>query len=106
MPSPDPQADSNMLDSQGREVRSQLHGELLIDLAEQSQGTALIVGTDPVDLVSLYQDVIAAKPHRSREGSEQRDEQPEHRFQWLIAASLMLLMLESLSRSFGHGKGA
>jgi Ca-activated chloride channel family protein len=87
---------SAYLQYQGQEVRSRMHSNLLLEIAQLTGGAYIPAGTRPVELDTLYTDLIAPKARRDLDVT--RREHLVHRFQWFVGAAVFLLMLEMLSR--------
>lgn len=82
-------------DSSGQPVRSQLDESTLQQIAQITGGSYSRLGGNSLD--ALYDSVLATLPREERE-SEMQEVRIE-RFQWLLAAALVFLVLESLIRS-------
>ncbi|MEO0510632.1 MAG: VWA domain-containing protein [Verrucomicrobiota bacterium] len=81
-------------DNNGQPVRSQLDESTLQQIAQLTGGSYSQLGTG--DLGTLYDSVLASLPREERE-SELQEVRIE-RFQWLLSAALVFLVLEILIR--------
>jgi len=81
-------------DSDGQPVRSQLDEATLQEIARLTNGGYSRLSSESLN--RLFEDVIATLP-RSERTSEMK-EIPIERFQWALAAALILLLLESFIR--------
>ena len=80
------------LEHQGREVRSRLRHDLLLDMAQMTGGAYVPAGTRAIELERIFTEHIAPK---ARQGTgHDRRERFVHRFQWFVLAALGLLALE------------
>jgi len=82
-------------DADGQPVRSQLDEPTLQEIAQLTGGSYTRLGSGSLN--ALYTSVLATLPREERESELQ--EVPRERFQWLLAAALIALMLEMLLRS-------
>ena len=80
------------LQHQGREVRSRLRQDLLLEMAQMTGGVYVPAGTRAIELDRIYTEMIAPKA-RQRMAHDRR-ERFVHRFQWFVLAALGLLALE------------
>lgn len=85
-------------DAQGQPVRSQLDEATLQQIAQITGGTYSRLSSESLN--SLYSSVIATLPREEREAELQ--ERPIERFQWVLAASTLFLVLEILIRRRGN----
>ena len=80
------------LQHQGREVRSRLRHDLLLEMARMTGGAYVPAGTRAIELDRIYTEMIAPK---AKQGTgHDRRERFVHRFQWFVLATLGLLALE------------
>jgi Ca-activated chloride channel family protein len=79
---------------QGKEVRSRLRENLLIDLAHLTGGAYVPAGTHTIELDRIYTEHIARKARRDLDVTAR--ERFVHRFQWFLAAGILLLGIEML----------
>lgn len=86
--------DSDYVKVNNTEIISRMQPGLLVEIARISGGQFVSVGTDQARLGDFYQSYLSKKPTRQIDmvASERRI----HRFQWFIAAALLLLVLERL----------
>jgi Ca-activated chloride channel family protein len=82
-------------DNEGQPVRSQLDESTLIEIARITGGSYTQLGAGTLE--ALYDSVLASLPREERE-SELQEVRIE-RFQWLLGAALLLLVLEILIRA-------
>jgi len=82
-------------DSSGQPVRSQLDEATLQKIAELTGGSYSRLSSQSLE--ALYSSVIATLPREERKAELQ--ETPIERFQWALAAALIFLVLEMLTRS-------
>lgn len=85
-------------DAQGQPVRSQLDEATLQQIAQVTGGTYSRLSSESLN--SLYNSVIATLPREEREAELQ--ERPIERFQWVLAAAIIFLVLEILIRRRGN----
>ena len=91
IPQPDG-SDAFVRDPDGQPVRSQLDEATLRQIAETTGGRYYRLGRDPLD--RLYDTVLAALPRGQQ--TSRLEERPIERFQWPLAAALVLLSIELL----------
>lgn len=86
--------DSDYVKVNNTEIISRMQPGLLVEIARISGGQFLSAGTDQAKLGQFYESFLSKKPTRQIDmvASERR----VHRFQWFIAAALVLLALERL----------
>ncbi|MFO8026857.1 MAG: VWA domain-containing protein [Opitutales bacterium] len=88
-------AEAFVRDADGQPVRSQLDESTLQEIARITGGSySRLSGSS---LQALYESVLATLPREERES--EMEEAPIERFQWLLAAALVFLVLEMLIRS-------
>lgn len=79
----------------GHQVRSKMDASTLARVAGASKGGVFLnVGTGTVDLEKVYEDLIAGE--EKSEFASKAIVRYEERFQWLLGAALVLLVLESV----------
>ena len=92
------------LEHQGREVRSRLRHDLLLDMAQMTGGAYVPAGTHAIELDRIYTELIAPKARQDTE--HDRRERFVHRFQWFVLAALGLLVVELfIPESAARGEG-
>lgn len=92
------------LEHQGREVRSRLRHDLLLDMAQMTGGAYVPAGTGVIELDRIYTELIAPKGRQDTE--HDRRERFVHRFQWFVLAALGLLVVELfIPESAARGEG-
>src|SRR5262249_50379807 len=80
---------------QGELVRTKLEEEVLRHIARRTRGKYIAAGTAPLRLDQTFDDLIAQEPLRELTVGGQ-GQLLIHRFQWFLAAALVLLLLEML----------
>jgi Ca-activated chloride channel family protein len=85
---------------EGREVWSKLDADLLREVALQSGGAYVPVGTGTVDIARLYEERIEPAATRQVEGGTVK--QHHARYQWFAGLALLLIVAESW---MGEGRG-
>lgn len=92
------------LEHQGREVRSRLRHDLLLDMAQMTGGAYVPAGAHAIELDRIYTELIAPKARQDTE--HDRRERFVHRFQWFVLAALGLLVVELfIPESAARGEG-
>lgn len=92
------------LEHQGREVRSRLRHDLLLDMAQMTGGAYVPAGTHAIELDRIYTELIA--PKARQDTGHDRRERFVHRFQWFVLAALGLLVVELfIPESAARGEG-
>jgi Ca-activated chloride channel family protein len=81
---------------QGQEVRSRMHENLLLEMAQRTGGAYVPAGTRAIELDRIYATYIAPKARRHLEVAVR--ERFVHRFQWFVLAALLFLSTEMLMR--------
>jgi Ca-activated chloride channel family protein len=76
----------------GEPVWSKLNGEILRQVATESEGAYIPAGTKQVNMADVYHGYIAGVEQEEFETA--RINQYEARFQWFLAVGLLLLLLE------------
>lgn len=80
------------LQHQGREVRSRLRHDLLLEMAQMTSGAYVPAGTRVMELDRIYTQIIA--PKARQDAGYDRRERLVHRFQWFVLSAFGLLALE------------
>ena len=92
------------LQHQGREMRSRLRHDLLLEMARMTGGAYVPAGTRNIELDRIYTEMIAPKAKQG--AGHDRRERFVHRFQWFVLAALGLLALELfIPESTARGEG-
>ena len=92
------------LEHQGREVRSRLRHDLLLEMAQMTGGAYVPAGIRAMELDRIYTEMIA--PKARQDTGHDRRERFVHRFQWFVLAALGLLVLELfIPESAARGAG-
>jgi Ca-activated chloride channel family protein len=94
IPVQDESGERRFVKHEGQEVWSKLNGELLENIALKTEGAYVPAETRAYDLGQVYDDVLADLS-RSEYHSETRRQLLE-RFQWPLAAGILLLMIEMM----------
>jgi Ca-activated chloride channel family protein len=79
---------------EGQEVWSRMRADLLLEMARLTGGAYIPAGTRPIELDRLYREAIAPKARRDLDVP--RRERLVHRYQWFVAAAVLLLAVEML----------
>jgi Ca-activated chloride channel family protein len=82
----------NYLEHDGQQVWSKLHGDVLRQVATETDGAYVPAGTKQVNMSDVYHGYIAGV--EQTEFDTARINQYEARFQWFLGAGLVLLLLE------------
>ncbi len=80
------------LQHNGQQVWSKLHGDILRQVATETDGAYVPAGTKQVNMSDVYHNYIAGV--EQTEFDTARINQYEARFQWFLGAGLVLLLLE------------
>jgi Ca-activated chloride channel family protein len=80
------------LQHDGQQVWSKLHGDILRQVATETDGAYVPAGTKQVNMSDVYHNYIAGV--EQTEFDTARINQYEARFQWFLGAGLVLLLLE------------
>ncbi len=83
---------SEYLQHDGQQVWSKLHGEILRQVAAETNGAYVPAGTKQVNMADVYHSYIADVEQTEFETA--RINQYEARFQWFLGAGLLCLLLE------------
>jgi Ca-activated chloride channel family protein len=83
---------SGYLEHDGQLVWSKLHGDILRQVATESDGAYVPAGTKQVNMSDVYHNYIAGVEQTEFETA--RINQYEARFQWFLAPALVLLLAE------------
>jgi Ca-activated chloride channel family protein len=94
IPVSEAQGASRHMQYQGQQVLSRMHANLLLEMAQLTGGAYVPAGTRLLALDRLYTELIAPKARRDLDVARRARQVP--RFQWFVAAALVLLMLEML----------
>lgn len=86
------QGDRSYVRYDGREVRSRMQENLLLQIAERTGGAYVPAGVRAIELDRIYTDYIAPKARRHLDVAAR--ERYVHRFQWFILAGLLLLGID------------
>lgn len=78
----------------GEQVWSKLHGDILRQVATESDGAYIPAGTKQVDMSDVYHRYIASVEQQQFETAKISQYQP--RYQWFVGASLLLLLVETV----------
>ncbi len=89
---------ADFLEYQGQQVWSKLDGNLLSEIALKTAGVYIPAGTKAYDLGQLYADHL--KDKRSNRGEAQSRERLSEQFQFFLAASLLLLLIDQAISRF------
>ncbi|MCX8043250.1 MAG: VWA domain-containing protein [Desulfobacterota bacterium] len=103
-PVPQPEGSGFLKDQRGNVVVSKLNEQMLQQIALETGGTYVRSVTGDMDLHTIYRENIRAGMERT-ELSATRTKRWEERFQWFVAAALLLLLIESFI-SEGKLRGA
>lgn len=82
----------NYLEHNGQQVWSKLHGDILRQVATETDGAYVPAGTKQVNMSDVYHSYIAGVEQTEFETA--RINEYEARFQWFLGASLVFLLLE------------
>jgi Ca-activated chloride channel family protein len=94
IPIQDPQGGHAYVRYQGQEVRSRMHENLLLEMAQLTGGAYVPAGTRAIELDRIYATYIAPKARRHLDvAARQRF---VHRFQWFVLGALLFLITEML----------
>jgi len=83
---------SEYLQHDGQQVWSKLHGDILRQVATETDGAYVPAGTKQVNMADVYHRYIANVEQEEFETA--RINQYEARYQWFLAAALVLLLVE------------
>lgn len=83
---------SDYLTHDGDQVWSKLHGDILRQVATESDGAYIPAGTKQVNMADVYHRYIAGVEQQEFETAKISQYQP--RFQWFVGASLLLVLAE------------
>lgn len=105
-PVPNPDGSGGFIkDRSGNVVLSKLNEQLLQKIALETGGAYVRSVTGDVDLTKIYREGIRSGMER-KELSATRNKRWEERFQWFIAAALLLLIIESCISESGTKRSA
>lgn len=94
IPAANAQGERTYVRYQGQEVRSRMHENLLLEMAQRTGGAYVPAGTRAIELDRIYATYIAPKARRHLEVAAR--ERFVHRFQWFVLAALLFLSTEML----------
>ncbi|MCS6975646.1 MAG: VWA domain-containing protein [Gemmatales bacterium] len=86
----------------GQPVRTRRHDEVLRSLAEATSGQFVAEEQGPLALVAWFQANVTRRPER--EWFADRIPQTRHRFAWLFALALGLMVIELVGSDRGNGR--
>ena len=89
-----PQGQGAYVRYEGKEVHSRMRENLLIDIAHLTGGAYVPAGTHAIELDRIYTEHIAQKARRDLDVATR--ERFVHRFQWFLAAGVLLLAIDML----------
>jgi Ca-activated chloride channel family protein len=90
------------LQHEGRQVWSKLNGEVLREIATETDGAYIPAGTKQVNMSDVYHGYIADVPQQEFEAA--KIDGYEARFQWFLAAGLVLLLVEITVTTWPRGE--
>lgn len=82
----------DFLTHDGEQVWSKLHGEILREVATESDGAYIPAGTKQVNMADVYHRYVSSVDQKEFETAKISQYQP--RFQWFVGASLLLMLVE------------
>ncbi|MCA9235937.1 MAG: VWA domain-containing protein, partial [Planctomycetales bacterium] len=88
----------------GQQVWSKLHGDILRQVAVETDGAYIPAGTKQVNMSDVYHGYIANVEQMEFETA--KINQYEARFQWLLAPALLLLLCEIAIATWPHRRAA
>jgi Ca-activated chloride channel family protein len=99
-----PDGQTAFLQYEGQEVWSKLDPEMLTRMAVVGGGAYVPAGTRNIDIEGIYNEHIATLDEREFEAATKVGQVP--RFQWFVAAALVILLLETLTAEWRpvHGE--
>lgn len=94
IPAQNAQGERTYVRYQGQEVRSRMHENLLLEMAQRTGGVYVPAGTRAIELDRIYATYIAPKARRHLDVATR--ERFVHRFQWFVLGALLFLTTEML----------